>query len=427
MSEWVEKPLGELVNMDIGGTPSRDIPAYWADVNGYGYPWVSIADLRAGRLAETSERITDLGVRRSNVKQVKRGTVLMTFKLTIGEVAIADCDLFTNEAIVAITPKSREISTGFLFYSLPSAAKAAITDSAIKGATLNKNKLGKIVIRFPANEDCQDYIARILRAVDMQIEAVEALIAKQEQVRAGLMQDLFTRGVNDHGQLRPPRDQAPHLYHQTKLGWLPLGWDALPFEKLVDPNRPISYGILMPGTDFPDGIPVIKVRDIRGGEIIRSGLLRTSPKIDAEYARSRLKEGDLLITIRGTVGRTAIVPAELTGANITQDTARLAIKHGCSDFFREFLCSHSAAMYLKNNTLGNAVQGINLRDVKSMLAPAPSDAEQTEIAMRLKSHRMLSSALAAELQVLRLQKAGLMQDLITGNVSVAPLLESAAA
>jgi type I restriction enzyme S subunit len=84
-------------------------------------------------------------------------------------------------------------------------------------------------------------------------------------------------------------------------------------------------------------------------------------------------------------------------------------------------------MYLQNNTLGNAVQGINLRDVKSMLAPAPSDVEQTEIATRLKSHRRLSSALAAELQVLRLQKSGLMQDLLTGKVSVAPLLESAAA
>ena len=62
--------------------------------------------------------------------------------------------------------------------------------------------------------------------LDTQIEATEGLIAKQERVRAGLMQDLFTRGVDEHGQLRPPRDQAPHLYHQTELGWLPLGWEA---------------------------------------------------------------------------------------------------------------------------------------------------------------------------------------------------------
>lgn len=129
------------------------------------------------------------------------------------------------------------------------------------------------------------------------------------------------------------------------------------------------------------------------------------------------------MTIRGTVGRTAIVPSELTGANITQDTARLAIAHGSSEFFREFLSSHAASLYLQNNTLGQAVQGINLRDVKSMLAPSPTEGEQSVIADRLKSHRRFLGALSTELQVLRLQKSGLMQDLLTGTVSAAPLLE----
>lgn len=427
MSDWVEKPLGEIAQLDIGGTPSRDVPAYWAEDYEGGYPWLSIADLRARRIVETSERITDLGVRHSNVKRVKKGTVLMTFKLTIGEVAIAGCDLFTNEAIVAVTPKSSEISSALLFHALPKAAKAAVTDAAIKGATLNKDKLAKIVIRFPKDDEYQAAIDRSLSALNAQIEATELLIAKQARVRAGLMQDLFTRGIDGLGKLRPLRRDAPSLYHQTELGWLPNGWEAQAFVKIVDRNRPISYGILMPGQDVPDGVPVIKVRDIKGGEIIQSGLLRTSKQIDAEYARSRLREGDLLMTIRGTVGRTAIVPAELAGANITQDTARLATVGGSPDYFREYLGSPAAAMYLQRNTLGNAVQGINLRDVKSMQVPVPPPIEQAEIAARLTAHRRYSSAMLSELDALRLQKAGLMQDLLTGKVSVAPLLEVAAA
>jgi len=426
MSEWVEKPLGTLTQLDIGGTPSRDVSAYWVEGHQGGHPWLSIADLRAGRTIETSERITDLGVTHSNVKRIKKGTVLMTFKLTIGEVAIAGCDLFTNEAIVAITPKSKEISTAFLLHALPRATKAAVTDAAIKGATLNKDKLAKIVIRFPKDHEYQSAIDRALRALDAQIDAIEVLIAKQEQVRAGLMQDLFTRGVDEHGQLRPIREEAPHLYDQTELGWLPREWQALPFDRIVDPNRPISYGILMPGPDIPDGVPVIKVRDIKGGEIVQSRLLRTSKEIDAEYARSRLREGDLLMTIRGTVGRTAIVPSELAGANITQDTARIAIVGGSSDYYREYLCSHAAVIYLQSNTLGNAVQGINLRDVKSMRVPVPPPTEQAAIAARLTSHRRYSRAILSELEALRLQKIGLMQDLLTGKVSVAPLLERAA-
>jgi type I restriction enzyme, S subunit len=292
--------------------------------------------------------------------------------------------------------------------------------------SISRDWLAKSAL-FPHDTDSQITIARVLRGLDTQIEATAALIAKQELVRAGLMQDLFTRGVDEHGQLRPFRVKAPHLYHQTELGWLPKSWSVLPLNKLVDRNRPISYGILMPGNHMPDGVPVIKVRDIRGGEIVQNGLLRTSKEIDAEYARSRLKEGDLLLSIRGTVGRTAIVPPELNGANITQDTARLALASGRSDFYQEYLCSHQAIIYLQNNTLGNAVQGINLRDVKSMIAPCPSEAEQTEIAARLMSHRVYSRQLISELALLRLWKSGLMQDLLTGKVSVAPLLERVAA
>jgi type I restriction enzyme S subunit len=243
MSDWVEKPLCHLVEFEIGGTPSRDVPEYWADTNGGGHPWVSIADLRAGRVVETSERITDLGARNSNVKLVKQGTLMMTFKLTIGEVAMAGCDLFTNEAIAAISPKSKELSSDYLFHALPGAAKSAVSDAAIKGATLNKKKLGKIVVRFPLDEDCQLAIVSILRAIDTQIEATGSLIAKQERVRAGLMQDLFTRGVDEHGQLRPPPEEAPHLYHQTELGWLPKGWEAPELECFLAPiSTPMRSG-----------------------------------------------------------------------------------------------------------------------------------------------------------------------------------------
>ena len=346
--------------------------------------------------------------------------VIIPRKGSLSNPHIAEVPFWASDTTYAAIPKPG-VNARWLYYQLCQFNLETLNE-ATGVPSISRDWLGKSKL-FRHTSDDQTTIARILRALDTRIEATEGLIAKQERVRAGLMQDLFTRGVDEHGQLRQPRHQAPHLYHQTGVGWLPLGWEALTFERLVDPKRPISYGILMPGHHVHDGVPVIKVRDIRGGEIMQRGLLRTSKKIDAEYARSRLKENDLLMTIRGTVGRTAIVPSELTGANITQDTARLAIAHGSSEFFREFLSSHAASLYLQNNTLGQAVQGINLRDVKSMLAPSPTEGEQSVIADRLKSHRRFLGALSTELQVLRLQKSGLMQDLLTGTVSAAPLLE----
>jgi type I restriction enzyme S subunit len=410
MSEWVETPLGKLVSFKKG----KKVETSDLALDGF-LPYLGASSLTGGE--------DGFALPNGGISCVASDALMLWDGERSGLVGPGKSGVISS-TVMRLRPEA-EMTGRYLVHCLRDRFEWIQARRTGTGVPHVPKDLGRILeLRFPESELEQSAICNILDALDTQIEATEGLIAKQERVRAGLMQDLFTRGVDEHGQLRPPRHQAPHLYHQTKLGWLPVGWEALSFEKLVDPNRPISYGILMPGQHVHDGVPVVKVRDIRGGEIMQRGLLRTSRKIDAEYARSRLKENDLLITIRGTVGRTAVVPAELAGANITQDTARLAIAHGTSDFFREYLSSHAAAIYLQNNTLGQAVQGINLRDVKSMLAPSPSKCEQSEIAASLKSYRRFLSMLTAELQGLRLLKYGLMQDLLTGKVSVTPLLEA---
>jgi type I restriction enzyme S subunit len=100
--------------------------------------------------------------------------------------------------------------------------------------------------------------------------------------------------------------------------------------------------------------------------------------MDNAYRRSRLRTGDLLFSIRGTVGRTALVPDLLELANITQDTARIGIAKGDTHFVRYFLETDKVQRFLKVHTLGVAVQGINLRDVRRiplMLPPFPSNAK----------------------------------------------------
>src|SRR5690554_238963 len=109
-----------------------------------------------------------------------------------------------------------------------------------------------------------------------------------------------------------------------KTGWQSIwrSWVMVPDQKtttldsFVDPIAPICYGILKPGEHVPDGIPVIKVKNIIGGRILENELLRTSPEIHKQYKRAEVNQGDLLLTIRGTTGRVAIVPLSLSGANI---------------------------------------------------------------------------------------------------------------
>ena len=95
-----------------------------------------------------------------------------------------------------------------------------------------------------------------------------------------------------------------------------------PLMDVVMPDRPITYGILKPGADVADGIPYVRVVDIQDGAIRTDEIRRTSQRIAGAYKRSTLAAGDLVMSIRGHVGRLAIVPRALEGANITQDSAR---------------------------------------------------------------------------------------------------------
>ena len=159
---------------------------------------------------------------------------------------------------------------------------------------------------------------------------------------------------------------------------------SVTLESVVADGRPITYGIVKPGLPFQGGIPVIKVRDFPDGVVLEDDLLLTSPEIEKDYKRSRLLPGDLLFSIRGTVGRMAFVPETLEGAQITQDTARLTIGSNFDPrYVRYMLESPNAVSQVKANTMGLAVQGINLGDLRKVTIPACDLDQQVDLANEL--------------------------------------------
>ena len=346
--------------------------------------------------------------------------MLLSFKLSIGRVAIAAVPLFTNEAIAGLSPTG--LTRDFLFHGLQGWDLLQGVDQAIKGATLNKQKLKKILFEYPESEREQAKIAKVLSTVDRAIEETEALTAKQQRIMTGLMQDLLTRGIDEHGNLR---SEQTHEFKDSPLGRIPMEWELRSLGQCVRADAPICYGILMPGQGVDNGVPVIKVKDIVGGRIVQDNLLLTDRRIDRQYQRSRLRFGDLVITIRGTTGRLAVVPPELEGANITQDTARVRLSDDHSGRFC-FYClqSESTQAQIALHTIGQAVKGINIGDVKRLLLTMPSLHEQERLADRFEGLEKTTYATSRALAKLKSTKAGLMNDLLTGDRRVAALLGS---
>lgn len=225
---WAEGRLGAVCSIEIGGTPARDVPEYWDVTRDTDNAWVSIRDMRQPVINETAEHISDDGVKHSNVKLQSPGTVLLSFKLTIGRVAVAGIPLYTNEAIAGLTP--RGLLPEYLYQGLQHWDLLQGVDQAIKGATLNKQKLKKIAFKYPKSEKEQAKIAEVLSTVDLAILQTEALIANHQRTKSGLMQDLLTRGVDEHGNLR---DEQTHKFKDSSRGRIPEEWHVSLLDNLA--------------------------------------------------------------------------------------------------------------------------------------------------------------------------------------------------
>jgi type I restriction enzyme S subunit len=204
---------------------------------------------------------------------------------------------------------------------------------------------------------------------------------------------------------------------------LPEQWALTPLKHLVDPRRPVMYGIVLPGPDVDDGVLIVKGGDVKPGRLSPDSLCRTTREIEAGYARSRLRGGDLVIAIRGGIGDVEIIPPEIEGANLTQDAARIAPRRGVLNHsLRYALQAPSVFAPLAAGANGAAVRGINIFDLDRVLIPTPSEAEQISIAERLSAKEKeiwrMRHKITEHADLIRELRSALITAAVTGQIDV---------
>jgi type I restriction enzyme, S subunit len=390
MSDWTKNKLKDLVVINYGKSP-KDILSIEGVI-----PVVGTG-----------------GIERYGQSYLYEGE-----SIVLGRKGTIDNPLYINGKFWAIDTTYfladfNEINVKWLYYFLKTVDFRAMNE-ATGVPSLARDYLYSIEVNTPSEKE-QAAIAKVLGKIDLAIEKTKKLIEKQKRIRQGLVQDLLTKGIDELGKVR---NEGTHRFKDSVLGRIPEEWEIKLLSDLVFANRPIVYGILMPGNNFDNGVPVIKVKDIKNGKVDSENLLLTDPKIDNQYQRSKTKTNDLLLTIRGTVGRTAFVPKNLEGANITQDTARISIEKGVPSFIRAYLEMPASKLFIDIHTLGVAVQGINLGDVRRIPIAFPSINEQKVISEKLDLFERRITKEINYLAKLNLIKTGLMQDLLSGKKSV---------
>jgi type I restriction enzyme S subunit len=206
-------------------------------------------------------------------------------------------------------------------------------------------------------------------------------------------------------------DCVPSEDDQMELFDIPSRWVWARCEHLCDPERAITYGVIKLGHHVKDGIPILRSSNVRWLRIDEENVKCISRQIASDYERTFLKGGEILVTVRGTLGGVAVVPSHLAGYNISREVAVLPINNSLRpDFICYAIAANWSQMWLSQVSKGVAYTGVNIRDLKRLPVPVPPTTEQEEIVRRVKAlfelaERIDQQASAATLKVGRLTQS----------------------
>lgn len=416
---WSSATLGQVSECILGGTPSTEVRQFW----GGDVPWMASGDVHLRRVTDVPGRITALGLRSSNATLTSPPAVAVGLAgqgKTRGTVALTLCTLSTNQSIALLKTNGSDLRSDYLFHNLDRRYEELRARSSGGGrGGLSKAILEAVPIELPPLSE-QQKVAQILDTLDTAIHETEAIIAKLKAVKQGLLHDLLTRGIAANGELRPPQVEAPHIYKESPLGWIPKEWDFAPLvskidfpEGQVDPRRvPYRDWVLIAPDHIESGT----------GRLISTATAAEQQAISGKYV---FQSGDVIYSKIRPYLRKAVLASN--SGLCSADMYPLRPKTGIdSRYLLAVILGDQYSRFAESVSMRSGFPKINRNEMAEFSIGWPSSDEQSWIAHILSDADIKQRTEEDQLEKLRLLKAGLMDDLLTGRVRVTPLLTEAA-
>jgi type I restriction enzyme S subunit len=322
-----------------------------------------------------------------------RNAASSNFAGTAGQLRVPSTFITATEIPLAPLPEQRRIVARI--EELLTRLDAGV--AALKRAQANLKRYKASVLKAACEGRLVPTEAELARAEGRTYEPASELLQRiLVERRAKREADLRAQGKNTG----KAKHEEPQLLDFDNLLDLPEGWHWATLDQLGQEGRPIIYGIIKPGPHVPEGIPYVRVTEMKDGRIDLEHLRRTSPERAAKFARATLAVGDLLISKDGTIGRVAVVPPQLAGGNITQHVMRAPIHHFVDRDYvvhaiRSPLCQH----WLTGETRGVALRGVNVEDFRRLPIPVAPAAEQKRITTELEQRMSVVEEIEASIDV----------------------------
>ncbi len=339
------------------------------EVRNGGIPFVRAQNLVDGAISVAADPLfidtaTHNALKRS---QIQPRDVLLSIAGTIGRAAIAPDDVVAmncNQAVAIIRPSQR-IDRRFLLHWFGSSDAQSQVARGKVTATISNLSLGQIgALRVPLPPlDEQRRIAAILDKAD----ALRRMRKRSLELLDTLTQSIFLEMFG----------QAPA--------------EELALRDVVRSGTIVTYGIVQAGPEFSAGVPYIRTGDLVDGEIQVGQLRRTDPTIADKFLRSRVEAGDIVMSIRATVGTTAMVPEAIHGANLTQGTARIAPgRLVLGSYLLAYLRSDDVQRWIAAQVKGATFREITLARLRDLPVRVPSIALQKKFEQRVGTLKQVS-------------------------------------
>lgn len=405
------KKIGKVFS---GATPKTENESFW---NGE-ILWITPNDLskiKSSFFSDTERKITSSGLNSCSARLLPVNSIVLSSRAPIGYIAIGEKEFTTNQGCKSIVLNDNHDAL-FFYYNLNSyVLKLKQLGEGTTFAEISKTYLEEFEIEFPIEKAEQTRIAEILSTADKAIAQTEALIAKYQRIKTGLMQDLLNNGIDASGNIR---SKETHKFVVKNGIEVPEGWEVNPLRTYL---KYISYGFTNPMPETAEGPFMVTAANINEGKIIYKGCRHTSW---AAYnslltTKSKPQIDDILITKDGSLGRLAIVHNEEICINQSVAVLRIDKELVNVYFLKMLLESPYYQAVIIGDAGGSTIKHIYITKLDKMNIAIPKKIdEQIKILQLIEEQSIYIYELQRELLKYNSIKTGLMQDLLSGKVRV---------
>ena len=415
-AHWVDRKIARDIPFVVGWTPPSGKDEYYdGDL-----PWVTIADMTQISVEDTKSKISHLAVRDKGAKVVPAGSMLFSFKLSVGKIAFLTIDSYTNEAIAGFLPCG-PLDLEYWKYAAPEFIPRYGRENIYGATLLNQELISSVRFFAPARVE-QTQIARFLdhetARIDALIEEQQRLIELLKEKRQAVISHAVTKGLDPEV---PMKDSGVEW-----LGEVPAHWETTPLRyvaTMIDGDRSSSY----PSEDdlVDEGVPFVSSKNIVGYKFTDVNLNFITPEKFSSLGRGKLRDGDLVITVRGTIGHVAVFDSAVIGSNTGFINAQMMIirpKAGLTEYLR--LCSESSfwQKQLEVAAYGSTVKQLSNPIVGGLIIALPPRAEIPSLVSRVEALEAEFEELISEAQMgtslLQERRSALISAAVTGKIDV---------